>query len=128
MLQRTHITSTLLISNAVMHLMCCGLPLVMNIISMTGLLGIIGLRANALSPDWLVAYEYEILTVSGLVLLATAIIHYIGRYLDCRRDAGCTHEPCDTKKARMRNLFLAECAFYGVNVAIFLFAHEWHAH
>ena len=94
------------ISSSLMHVFCCGVPLVMSITALTGSFGVLG------APLWFEQIERELLLFSGALLLFTAAAQWISQRLDCRREGACVHPPCDKSKRRSALLFYGAVGLY----------------
>ena len=116
------IANAFVISSCLVHIFCCGLPLLMSITSLTALLGVSG--GDLFGMSWMThTHDHSLMIVSGVILFITGAIQWIGSRIDCRTDGQCVHEPCDTKKDYSRIIFYVACALYGVNLTVYLFAH-----
>lgn len=110
-----------LYSTALVHVFCCGIPLVMSVVSISALLGIAG--GDILALSWFEHYESAILIASGILLAFTALLQYISYRIDCRKDGKCSHKPCDKEKRRARIVFYGATIIYALSSAHFLLAH-----
>ena len=113
---------SLILSSFIMHLFCCGIPLMMSITSLTALVGITS--GEMLHHSWFGRYEVELLAVSGAILFFTGGLQWISRRIDCRTDGHCAHEPCDPKKDLSGHIFAGAATLYLLNLAIFFLSHS----
>jgi len=122
------LTYALLVSSALMHIFCCGIPLILALMNMTVVFGIAG--AGALHSGWFEQFEMTVLVVSGTLLVVTGLIQFISGRVDCRTDGICAHQPCDKKKHLSKRIFQFAVVLYIINLALFLATHEhlFHAH
>ena len=112
---------TLVVGSCLMHVLCCGLPLLLSISSVAALVGVTG--GELVAHHWFEAYEVPALIGSGLLLGFTAVVHGLSRFIDCRRDGVCQHAPCSEKKRRSTRVLLVTALIYTVNVALYALSH-----
>ena len=117
--------SGLVICSALMHIFCCGIPLLLSIGSVSAVIGINS--AELVGVEWFEAIETELFIASGALLLITGVFQIIRRQINCRTDGECTHEPCETKKDYAHKIFLMACALYSINLIIMLFSTALHS-
>lgn len=110
-----------LYSTALVHVFCCGIPLVMSVVSISALLGMAG--GDILALSWLEQHEALILLFSGVLLAITALLQYISYRIDCRTDGNCSHKPCDKEKRRARLVFYGATIIYAFSSIHFIIAH-----
>ncbi|MFT4718563.1 MAG: hypothetical protein ACI9IL_000897 [Rickettsiales bacterium] len=109
---------SLVIGCSLMHIFCCGVPLLTTIIGLSTTLGFItgGILQNPLFENF-EKFEIEILLLSGVVLLSAFILKFKAKKLDC-----CEVEArnfCNTSK-KINNLFLKiSSALYLFSIATF---------
>ncbi|MCI5049904.1 MAG: hypothetical protein MRY32_06195 [Rickettsiales bacterium] len=115
MLQR--LAYSFVIGSCLMHLFCCGLPLLMSITSLAALVGITS--GDLLGLSWFSHYSHEIMAFSGVVLVASIAVHIISSRINCRTDGDCVHEPCDEKKDYSRHLLVMATVLFVVNQLLF---------
>ena len=112
---------TFVISSALVHLFCCGIPL---LISAAGLATVIGVAGGEVfHSEWFEEIEIQLMIISGVILLISAALQYVSHRVDCRTDAECTHEPCDKKKDYSKIIFRAAIVLYIFNLSVFFFTH-----
>jgi ABC-type enterochelin transport system permease subunit len=75
---------SLVIGCSLMHIFCCGVPLLTTIIGLSTNLGFItgGILQNPLFESF-EKFEIEILLLSGVVLLSAFILKFRAKKLDC---------------------------------------------
>lgn len=122
------LTYTLVVSSALMHVFCCGIPLVLALMNLTATFGIAG--AGAFHPAWFEQFEVTILVVSGLLLVVTGVVQFISNRVNCRTDGACSHQPCDKKKRLSKRVLQFAVILYVTNLVLFFATHEhlFHAH
>jgi hypothetical protein len=103
-----------------MHVLCCGLPLVMSISSLATLIGLSG--ADAANHTWFEPYETPIMIVAGVLLLFSAGVVGVSKIIDCRKQGACVHKPCDKKKDFTNTILATSALVYMVNIALY-FSH-----
>ena len=103
-----------------MHVLCCGLPLVMSITSFAALIGLSG--ADAANHTWFEPYETPIMIIAGLLLLFSAGVVGVSKIINCRKQGACVHEPCDKKKDFTSLVLGISALVYIVNIALY-FSH-----
>ena len=98
------LTYSLVIGCSLMHIFCCGIPLLTTMIGLTATLGFVG---NGILENPLFAsfekFEIEILFLSGIILSLAFILKFKAKKLDC-----CEKEAknfCNTNE-KINNLFL----------------------
>ncbi|MGI9406469.1 MAG: hypothetical protein ACR2O4_08870, partial [Hyphomicrobiaceae bacterium] len=90
--------STVSLAAELSHVFCCGLPMLVAILSAGAQLG---LGSGVLFVhDVMHAYEASILAGSGLLLIAGLILQYVSFRIDCRT-TGCVHGDCEPKKMKV---------------------------
>ena len=112
---------TFVISSALMHVFCCGLPLMLTAANVAALFGIAG--AGAIHAPWFEQIEVYVLVISGAMLAITGLIQYISNRIDCRTEGSCAHEPCDKKKHLSARIFQIALALYSLNLLLYFFSH-----
>ncbi len=114
------ITLSFVIGTCLVHVLCCGLPLLLSITSLTTLLGLTGIDAlhKGVEP-----YEEMLMQLSAALLVVTGVVQYVAHRIDCRRDGACEHTPCDTKKRLSLKIYLATLAIFMVNVLVHELTH-----
>ena len=101
------------------HIFCCGLPIVIAVMSAGSQVGLGGgfLAFHTLIHD----YEYQILVGSGLLLAVGLLLHYVSYQIDCRT-TGCghVHDDCGPKKFRVGWIFSIAIALYAANLTFYV--------
>jgi hypothetical protein len=110
-------TTTFLLSTNLVHLLCCGLPLLLSFTTLAAWAGVSSLHNTHLSL--LHHYDTEIIIASSILLLITALTHIISRRLDCVEDNACHHPPCDKEKIASQRIFLLATILWGINLLHF---------
>jgi len=107
------------------HVLCCGLPTVVSIISLVSGLGIMVTLPLGLDGlhDFIHDYEIAILVFSGTMLAFGWVLHEISRRIDCR-DTGCGHPPCAPKKKSSVKLLIFASFLFAINLAVYVFTHD----
>lgn len=113
-----YIAPSFIIVSCMMHMFCCGIPLLLSVTSLGTVLGISS--ASMFEFEWFEAIEHELFITSGTVLAATIIAHIISRRLNCYEDARCCDAPCDEKKSLSFYLLIGASVLYVVNLVTVL--------
>lgn len=106
---------SLIIGCSLMHIFCCGIPLLITILGLSANLGfaLSGAVDNSLFENF-EKFEIEILIISGLVLLLAFAVKYKAGILNCCK--GEAKEFCK-KEERINGLFLkVSSVLYLVNL------------
>jgi hypothetical protein len=110
----------LILATCAMHVLCCGLPLLLSIGSLAT---VAGAHAEWAHPHWLEQYEFCLMAISGAVLLFTGAIQSISNRINCRTDGHCHHKPCDKKKALAQRVFWVAVVLYVANIVLLQLTH-----
>ena len=106
------------IMGSLMHIFCCGLPLLLSITSLATTLGISSL--SIFEVEWFEPIENYILIVMGVMLAVTYVVNRSSKKIDCTQDGLCEHPPCDEKKDISGYLLKIATVLYLVNITIFV--------
>ena len=117
-----YFSTSFLIGSSLMHVLCCGLPLILSLSSFTALLGISGVEVNP-HDSWFEPYELPVMIVAGIFLMLSVISVIISKIVDCRKDGICKHAPCSKKKNASAIILAASILLYSVNIALYMSAH-----
>jgi hypothetical protein len=119
----SHVALWMVFSATAIHVLCCGLPLLLSIGTIASLIGLGS--GGVFHPAWFDAYEERLLMLSASILAITGLVQFISYRLDCRRMAAshCHHAPCDKKKRLARNLYGFAVALFAINLIIFALSH-----
>lgn len=101
-----------------MHVICCGVPLILSITSLAALLGVSG--GGIIDHVWFEQYELGLMIMSGVVLLCAVVAHYVSKRINCLEDGVCVHEPCEPKKNMAGRVLLVSSAIYAMNLMLFV--------
>ena len=98
------------------HVFCCGLPIVVAVMSTGSQIGMGGafLAFHALVHD----YEKAILAASGAMLGVGFLLHYVSFHLDCRATE-CSQSDCAPQRFRVGWIFIIAVALYAGNLAFY---------
>jgi hypothetical protein len=110
-------TTTILLSTSLVHVLCCGLPVLLSFSSLAAWAGVSTLHNTHLSA--LHRYETEIIIGSTVLLLLTAVTQLISRKLNCVKQHACHHPPCEKEKSYAQHIFLLATLLWGVNLVHF---------
>ena len=102
------------ILGSLMHLFCCGLPLLLSITSLATTLGFSSL--SIFEFEWFEPIENYVLIVMGIMLAATYLVNRSSKQIDCTEDGLCEHPPCDEKKDISGYLLKIAVVLYLVNI------------
>lgn len=105
------VTPYVIICSALMHIFCCGIPLLLSVTSLVNIVGISSL--SIFEVDWFEAIESYIVLFSGVLLITTIAINQFSKKINCIESGACEHKPCDEKKHH---------SSYVLNIAIILYA------
>ncbi len=114
------ITYITLIGSMFLHLFCCGIPLVMSVLSLAASTGLI--LPEIVESDTLHHYEEYLVIFSGTLLVLTGVLQWIAARYNCVDDGDCSHEPCDRKKITARQIYAVSCGLFLINLFL-LFSH-----
>lgn len=103
------------------HMLCCGLPLLVGVLSLLSGAGVLSSVAPGL--EWLHGrmhdFEMHLIGFSAVMLALGWFLYFYSRRHDCH-DTGCHHPPCDTRKGSAAViLWIATIIFLG-NLAAFI--------
>lgn len=115
-----YLAPSLVIVGCVMHLFCCGIPLLLSLTSLASTLGIAS--GSMLGATWYQQIEQELVLTSGVILFWTLVAHMVSSKLNCQEDAGCNHAPCEEKKSLSFKLLLGASCLYLLNMLTLLLA------
>lgn len=104
-----------------MHMLCCGLPIILSLSSFTALLGVNS--ADIINHDWFESYEQPVMIIAGILLLLSIMSVGISKIIDCRKDGACHHAPCDKKKDASTLIIVVSAFLYAVNLALYILSH-----
>ena len=107
-------TSSFIILGSIMHIFCCGLPLLLSFTSLATVFGISSLTIFEI--EWFEAVEGYVLIISGVMLLMTFIIDRYSKQLDCSENEFCTHPPCGEKKNTYSYILRIAIILYFINI------------
>ena len=116
-----HFHFYLALATCLMHLFCCGLPMLLSIGTLAAIFGLSG--GEWLHPEWLHDYETMLLIASGALLFITGAAQWISARINCRTDGHCHHEPCNNKKRLAQRLYIIAVGLFAVNLSIMLLTH-----
>jgi hypothetical protein len=105
------ITPYFIICSALIHIFCCGIPLLLSITSLTNIIGISSLAIFEI--EWFESVEGYILLFSGFLLIANVMLDRFSKKINCVEIGACQHEPCHEKKLTSSHV---------LNIAIILYA------
>jgi hypothetical protein len=106
----------MVIFTSVMHLFCCGLPMIMSVSGLVTMVGITGFQLPGFA--WFGRNEPYIMVAGGALLLTTGVIHLLSQRADCRTDGHCVHPPCDTKRDYSQVIFTVAVLLYAGNTLL----------
>jgi hypothetical protein len=113
-----YVAPSLVIVGCLMHLFCCGIPLLLSLTSLATTLGLSS--GSMLGAKWYQQIEQELVLASGVVLFFTLLAHLIGKKLSCGENGGCSSAPCDRKKSFSFKLLLGASGLYLLNMFVLL--------
>lgn len=101
------------------HMLCCGLPTAVSLISFLSGAGLMATLPFGLATlhDTIHAYETHLIVFSGVMVAFGWGLHEISRCIDCH-DTGCGHPPCAPKKKRSTKLLVLATLLFVMNLAI----------
>ena len=114
-----------IIGTLLSHVFCCGLPTIVNILSLVSGLGFIAAMPFGLEKlhEFLHSYELYIMIFSGVMIVLGWVLHEISRRVDCH-DTGCHHPPCTPKKNQSTKVLIFASALFCINLVIYFgFSH-----
>lgn len=122
-----HVVGWVALLSALSHIFCCGLPMLMGILSLLAGFG----TFSTLFPgfDALHArfqdYEPLLIVFSVLMLMLGWGMQFYAARHDCH-DTGCHHPPCAPKKHNATLLLWAATGIFVLNTGLLLFVHKPH--
>ena len=122
------ITTTAVVVAELSHILCCGLPIFVAVLSAATQVGVGG--GFAAFHELIHDHEFELLMGSGALLLFGLIVHYVSHQLNCRT-TGCesVHGDCAPKKYRVGWIFMIAVVLYIANLTFYILSgHASHAH
>ncbi|MCF6293744.1 MAG: hypothetical protein L3J04_10155 [Robiginitomaculum sp.] len=123
MARLTKTTDSVLLTTLIGHLLCCGLPVAVNLMALLAGLGAL----SAITPwvgelhDTLHQFELIMLLVSGAALVFGFWVHIRQNRIDCSKE-NCDHKPCATQKRQSRIILIIASALFLLNLANYI----WH--
>ena len=111
------IAPSFVFASCAVHLFCCGLPLLMSITNLGTIFGISAV--SGMEYGWYESIEEHIQLISGIVLVATLVAHFISSKLDCFSQNDCCTEPCIPKKKKSFIMLYLATVLYVCNLALF---------
>jgi len=113
-----NITTTAIVIAELSHILCCGLPIFIGIMSVGTQVGLGG--AFLTFHSFIHHYELIVLMGSGLLLTFGLLLHYISYQINCK-ETGCAgrHDDCAPKKFRVSWIFIVAVALYFANVTFY---------
>lgn len=114
------------VSSEVVHVFCCGLPMVFSLLSLLSGIGLIASMPVGLEFLHHLMHDYEIpmIMVAGFIISIGWGVYYVGRQLDCRVEAGCHHQSCTPKKKRSARILVLATLLFAVNVTMYFTFHH----
>jgi len=102
------------------HMLCCGLPTFISIVSVLSGIGVMATMPMGLEllHDAIHAYETPLIIFSGFMVVLGWVLHEMSRRMDCR-DTGCGHPPCKPKKKRSRKLLAFATFLFFINAMVY---------
>lgn len=123
MSRMTRTANSAMMASLVSHLLCCGLPAIVNFMALFAGLGTL----SAMAPwvgwvhDFLHRFELGLLLVSALALAFGVWAHKTSAKRDCNAVA-CHHEPCAPKKRQSKIILMIAGALFAINLTTYI----WH--
>ena len=112
------VSTYFIILGSLMHIFCCGLPLLLSFTTIAAVFGISSL--SIFEIEWFEAIESYLLIIMGIMLALTYIINRFSTKLDCLESGFCAHPPCGEKKDISSYLLRFAIVLYFVNIVIFV--------
>jgi len=104
------------------HIFCCGLPVLVAVLSAGGQLGLGGIFLTY--HGQIHAYEVHILVGSGILLAIGLALHFISHRIDCRSTDG-NHGDCRSKKFRVGGIFSIALLLFVANIVFYFVSGHW---
>lgn len=114
-------TYAIVLGSCLMHVFCCGIPLLLALTNIAAMFGIAG--AGTLHSHWFEQFEVTVLVLAGGMLALTGLIQLVSNRINCRTDGHCSHEPCDKKKTLSQHMFTFAVLLFALNVLLFFASH-----
>ena len=102
------------------HMLCCGLPTLVSILSLVSGLGLMATMPTGLLDlhDVIHDYEFTIIIFSGTMVAIGWLLHTISHRMSCV-EKGCSHPPCNPQKKRSKKLLILATGLFLINLAIY---------
>ena len=110
------------------HVFCCGLPLVLGIVSLLTGFGMFSVALPMLDHIHALFWDFEVpaMVFSAIMLAIGWGVQIHARTIDCH-DTGCVHEPCGGKKRRTATLLWMATVIFAFNLVAFT-VFQQHVH
>ena len=112
------------VTSEISHFFCCGLPIVVSIMSLLSGLGLSAAMPFGLESLHHVTHDYEIpmIMASGFLLFLGWGLQYIAYRIDCH-NTGCVHGSCTPKKKRSTKVLIIATVLFVLNVTGYMVFH-----
>ncbi len=119
----TRTANSAMMASLISHLLCCGLPTIINLLALISGLGTFSAMAPwiGLLHDNLHKFEEVLLLVSALTLGFGFWANRVSSQRNCVTET-CHHEPCAPKKQQSRIILIIASILFGINMG----AYIWH--
>lgn len=106
------------------HIFCCGLPVVVAVLSLISGAGLLGALPGVVEHYHEILHDWEepILVFSGAMLALGWGLDIQARKVDCH-DTGCEHPPCAPVKTKAHIILKLATVLFFVNLAVLMFSH-----
>ncbi|MGI9523344.1 MAG: hypothetical protein ACR2PG_17060 [Hyphomicrobiaceae bacterium] len=109
-------TTTVSLLAEMSHILCCGLPIFVAVMSAGGQIGFGG--AFLVFHSWMHAYELQILIGSGIILAFGFGLHVLSFWFDSHATS-CEHDNREPKKFRAGWIFTIALLLYAANLTFY---------
>lgn len=110
------ISNSLVICSSLMHIFCCGIPLILSITSLGAMLGISG--AEYFEFEWYESIEDKVLIFSGAILAITAAFRIYGKVKCAEQEVCCDEISCEENRDISGLVFKVAVILYAINLLI----------
>jgi len=107
------------------HILCCGIPVAMALISLGTTVGLAGVLATNPLYRFVDNYHTLLLTIAIASVVLSGILNFVAWRIDCHTAAShCHHGDCAPKKRTSLTIFYVSLALLAVDVAWFTTEEE----
>lgn len=109
------------------HILCCGVPAFVSILSLITNGAIAGSTLLVSLSEWTENMHFTAFVFSTVMVAIALGSFFIARTRDCVKEGACHHEPCAPQKQKSWRLLTISITLYCINLALF-FIEFGHSH